>query len=640
MTLSILLVDDESGIRKVLGISLADRGYDVYTASNAKQALKIHQEVRPDIVLSDIKMPGMSGIVLLQAIKTENPDTEVIMITGHGDIDLAIKSIQFEATDFITKPVNDDILDIALNRAKEKISHRKKIAEYTENLEQLVKEKSEKIIEMERLSAIGQTYEGLAVAMKGLSNLLDTGEAGYLNELPFFVAVYNKNLQLVSANQFYQTSICDQIGKSITEINQTAQKSGNSAVQETFQTGMAQKSEEKFLDQSGERLPVLVYTAPIRGNDGEITYVLELSADMTEVKKLRKELQSVRQQYKKLFDNAPCYISVQDKSLKIVEANQLFRNDFPYNDNLSCYQAYKKRSEPCDDCPVIKTFSDGNTHHLETTVTSKGGDAYDVLIRTAPLFDDAGNVERVMEMSTNVTEIKKLHEHLASLGLLVGSISHNMKGLLTGVDGGMYLANQGLSDNKPELLKEGWEIITSRIERIRKMVLDILYYAKKRELSLTSVDLKIFADDLFKGIEQKMAQDGIHIRKNLNAVAGEFEADVAVLTGALLNILENAIDAVKEDQSGREHEITIDIDGSDTEVCFRITDNGIGMNPEMMKNLFTLFYSSKKTKGTGIGLFVSEKIIQEHGGKIHVTSTQGEGSTFTVMIPRKHAYCK
>ena len=99
----LLLVDDEEGIRKVLGIALSDAGYTVFTAKDGEEALDIFRKEIPPIVLTDIKMPGMDGIELLQKIKQENPDTEVIMITGHGDMDLAIKSLKYQAIDFVTK---------------------------------------------------------------------------------------------------------------------------------------------------------------------------------------------------------------------------------------------------------------------------------------------------------------------------------------------------------------------------------------------------------------------------------------------------------------------------------------------------------------------------------------------------------
>ena len=175
MEKSILLVDDEEGIRKVLSIALSDMGYHVRTAENGVEALRIFKDERPPIVLTDIKMPEMDGIELLRHLKKVSPDTEVIMITGHGDMDLAIKSVKYEATDFVTKPINDEILEIALNRSQERIAMRRKITEYTHNLEQLVQDKSQKLVEAERLAAVGQTVAGLSHAIKNITGGLKGG---------------------------------------------------------------------------------------------------------------------------------------------------------------------------------------------------------------------------------------------------------------------------------------------------------------------------------------------------------------------------------------------------------------------------------------------------------------------------------
>ncbi len=175
MAQKILLIDDEEGIRKVLSISLTDSGYKVLTAENGEEALRLFREVDPPIVLTDIKMPGMDGIELLQKIKEESPDTEVIMITGHGDMELAIQSLKSDATDFITKPIHDDALGIALKRANEKITLKAKLKEYTENLELLVEEKTEQLVDAERLAAVGQTIAGLAHAIKNVSGGLSGG---------------------------------------------------------------------------------------------------------------------------------------------------------------------------------------------------------------------------------------------------------------------------------------------------------------------------------------------------------------------------------------------------------------------------------------------------------------------------------
>ena len=175
MAQKILLVDDEEGIRKVLGLSLTDSGYQVFTAESGEEALHVFRKMQPSVVLTDIKMPGMEGIELLQKIKEESADTEVIMLTGHGDMDLAIQSLKFEATDFVTKPINDDSLEIALKRANERIFFRTKLREYTENLERLVEEKTKRLLEAERLAAVGETVAGLAHAIKNVATGLRGG---------------------------------------------------------------------------------------------------------------------------------------------------------------------------------------------------------------------------------------------------------------------------------------------------------------------------------------------------------------------------------------------------------------------------------------------------------------------------------
>jgi len=172
---TVLLADDEAGIRKVLSISLRDLGYTVHTAEDGETALQIFRREKPAIVLTDIKMPGMDGIQLLQKIKQESPGTEVIIITGHGDIDLAIESLKFEATDFVTKPINDEVLEIALQRAQERIAMRELLHNYTQNLEQMVKEKTEKLIQSERMAAVGQSIAGLSHAIKNVAGGLKGG---------------------------------------------------------------------------------------------------------------------------------------------------------------------------------------------------------------------------------------------------------------------------------------------------------------------------------------------------------------------------------------------------------------------------------------------------------------------------------
>jgi FixJ family two-component response regulator/nitrogen-specific signal transduction histidine kinase len=637
MDKKLLLVDDEEGIRKVLGITLSDSGYQVFTAENGEQAFEIFQKEAPPIVLTDIKMPGMDGIELLQKIKHQNADTEVIMITGHGDMELAIKSLKYRAIDFVTKPINDDVLEIALNRAHEKIRMRQQLREHTENLEKLVREKSAKLIEIERQVAVGQAVEGLSSAMRDIAGALEGGLT-YFNEMPCFVSVHNSELKIVAVNPLYKERLGDKVGCNSWEVyaGQTGTESDCPAGQ-TFKAGKGLRVKAAVKTLNRTSAPVVVHTAPIRNQAGEVELVVEISADISEVKRLQEELQRTQQLYQQLFDEVPCYISVQDRQFRLTATNRRFKEDFDVQSGAFCYAVYKQRAEPCANCPVAKTFEDGQSHQTEMVVTSKGGEQYNLLIWTAALRNAAGDITHVMEMATNITQIRELQDRLSSLGLKIGSISHGIKSLLAGLDGGIYLVDSGLDKEKPERVKQGWEDVKNIVNRIRKLVHDILFFAKERELQRERVDVLGFADDVAATVEPKIKAQGIEFVYHFERTPGELEIDSGVMRLALINILENALDACIEDEVKESHRVVFNVQQEPQQIVFEVKDNGIGMDRETRESLFTLFFSSKGNKGTGLGLFIADKIIDQHGGRISVKSRPGQGSSFKITVPRADA---
>jgi PAS domain S-box-containing protein len=132
----VLVIDDDAGIRRVLRIALEDAGYTVLTAPDGETGIKLCQSEAPQIVITDIGMPGISGLEVLRRIKEMDPDKEVIVATAFSEIALAIKAMQLDAGGFVTKPVSDDTLALALKRAKERYSKRKDIANYTALMEE------------------------------------------------------------------------------------------------------------------------------------------------------------------------------------------------------------------------------------------------------------------------------------------------------------------------------------------------------------------------------------------------------------------------------------------------------------------------------------------------------------------------
>ncbi|MBF0482263.1 MAG: response regulator [Desulfovibrionaceae bacterium] len=632
---TVLLVDDEEAIREIMSLSLADLGYPVLTAANGEAALAVFEANTPGIVLTDIKMPVMDGVELLRRLKEKHPDVEVVMISGHGDMDLAIKSLQHGALDFITKPVREELLINALKRATERIGMRRQIREHTENLERIVKEKSAKLVELERQIAVGQVVEGLGAVMRTLVSSFDEGPS-YFNELPCFIAVHNRYLEIVAANQLHRDRLGDMVGRNSWEAYQGHEASSNACpVVKTIGEGKGQRSNEVLLGRAGQAIPVIVHTAPIFNQKREVELIIEISVDVTEVNRIQEELRAVREKYQRLFDAVPSYISVLDRDLNLVEANRRYRADFGEPRSARCHELFAHRGEPCEHCPAEATLADGTPRRLETVVTTREGVQLNVLIQTAPIFGESGGIEQVLEIAADITEIRALQDHLASLGLMLGSMSHGVKGLLTALDGGVLKVNAGLRRADQDKLAEGWAIVSDKIARIRKMVLDILYYAKSREPELAPVDVARFAADVAAIVEPKARGKGVDFVARIDAAVGEALLDEASLSPALVNFLENSVDACAEDRAKTAHEIVFSAGLRGEAIVFTIRDNGVGMDQDTREKMFSLFFSSKGSKGTGLGLFISNQAVRRHGGVIEVESAPGAGSTIAVVLPRR-----
>ena len=118
----ILVIDDEKATLSMFRLFLDAYGYTVYTAENGTEGLAIFKKEKPEIVLTDIKMPGVDGLVVLQQIKEIDPNAAVIVITGHGDTALAEQAVALDAVDFINKPIKKEALDAALEKAKKRLT--------------------------------------------------------------------------------------------------------------------------------------------------------------------------------------------------------------------------------------------------------------------------------------------------------------------------------------------------------------------------------------------------------------------------------------------------------------------------------------------------------------------------------------
>jgi len=139
--------------------------------------------------------------------------------------------------------------------------------------------------------------------------------------------------------------------------------------------------------------------------------------------------------------------------------------------------------------------------------------------------------------------------------------------------------------------------------------------------------------DVVQLVEPKMAGHPLQSRWEFDPSVGTAWIDRNALRTALLAILENAVEACLEDSAKPKHTIRFSARRQGEEILFEVEDDGIGMDPEVLDHIFSLFYSSKGKRGTGLGLFIARKIVQQHRGTIHVRSEKGKGTTFVITIP-------
>ena len=222
-------------------------------------------------------------------------------------------------------------------------------------------------------------------------------------------------------------------------------------------------------------------------------------------------------------------------------------------------------------------------------------------------------------------------ERLAAIGQTIAGLSHHVKNILQGMRGGSYLVEEGLKAEKNELIQTGWRIVDKNQEKISRLVLDMLTFSKERQPDMRPASLDTVIHDVVELMSRRAADLGVNVQIDQLAPLPEFTFDPEGMHHALLNVVTNAIDACESEDSGCVRLSTEVHEASDVRIL--VDDNGKGIAEEDLQRIFRVFESTKGNRGTGLGLAVSQKILNEHGGKITVESTVGQGSRFCLTLP-------
>ena len=220
-------------------------------------------------------------------------------------------------------------------------------------------------------------------------------------------------------------------------------------------------------------------------------------------------------------------------------------------------------------------------------------------------------------------------KRLAAIGQTVSGVAHCVKNVLNGIDGGLFIARRGLDAGNDEKIAKGWDMLERNSSFLKGLVLDMLDYSKDRPPEYETLDLNDLFGEIEAFVEGRAAEGEIDLALDIDSGIGTVELDPTRMKRALLNIVANAIEATP--RGGKVSVSVMGVSGG----LFRVTiaDTGKGMPQDILKTIFEPFYSTKGSKGTGLGLPVMKKIVEEHGGTVELESVEGKGTTFRITLP-------
>jgi signal transduction histidine kinase len=230
-------------------------------------------------------------------------------------------------------------------------------------------------------------------------------------------------------------------------------------------------------------------------------------------------------------------------------------------------------------------------------------------------------------------------ERLAAIGQTVASLAHSIKNILQGLRGGADVVEMGLKKDDLKVARGGWGILKRNLDRIMALSLNMLAYSRQRTIEVELTKVNQLLDDC-----AQLLHDLCHARQVALIVDADPEMppislDPHLMHQALMNLLTNAVEAVEPKRGAVTVHATYHAarPGARAEVRIAVIDNGPGIPPDKHQLIFEPFYTTKGLRGTGLGLAVTKRIIEEHGGRLELTSDAGAGATFTAILPADRA---
>jgi PAS domain S-box-containing protein len=281
--------------------------------------------------------------------------------------------------------------------------------------------------------------------------------------------------------------------------------------------------------------------------------------------------------------------------------------------------------------------------NYETHFLTKDGRVRDVILTLSRLRRKDGTPIGTYGISKDVTREKRLQrqllqsEKMATLGQAVTGIQHSVKNLLNVLKGGSYMVKTGLAKDDRVLLNEGWEMVQEAVAHMTEMSSSMLQFAREQKLNMSETDLVSLVQKIYGLSDARFREKGVTLTCEMADDLPPVLCDQELIHLVLMDLLSNSLDACSWKDYGEDEvpQVALRLQPASLDGCvnLEVSDNGEGISEAVRARIFTPFFSTKKGKGTGMGLAVAARVVASHGGRILVESEPGQGATFQVLLP-------
>lgn len=459
------------------------------------------------------------------------------------------------------------------------------------------------------------------------------------DQVPCNILIIDRNFRITKTNERLRQMFEDPEGRYCFEaLKGFEHKCSECTARQTFADGQMHTGHHVWKSKKGKTEHLLVTTVPLRLVDDSFDLVMEMAVDITKTLKLEDELKIAHTFMESMIATSMDGIIAVDGNGDVTIFNRAARNIFNITDNKRVSREELTSMLPQGFLDQVAKGS-GHVYLPETKVKTIEGKTLPVRLAGTKLL--VGDRSMGMAFSIqDLREIKQLEndkmeaERLAAVGQTVAGLAHGVKNLLTGLEGGMYMLNSGMNKSNVERVQKGMEMLVRNIDRISTFVKEFLSFSKGREIQVELSNPAKIAEEVVDLYTAQARELGIEL---VNERIGDINSalmDHESMHECLTNLVGNAIDACRmSDNEGGCH-VRVRTFEENGVIVYEVVDDGCGMDYEVKKKVFTTFFTTKGLGGTGIGLLMTKKIVQEHGGKIDVESEPGQGSTFRIRLPR------